>query len=239
MHERLGERIGEQIGEQIGARGGDRTGEQIGEQVGERVEQRTLERTRGHCASMLGWMAALALVAAAAPSGVQASERFAGKGEIELAFSPRDDTEKVVIGLIRSARKTLEVHAYAFTSRNIADAMVAAQRRGVRVEVLADAQMNRREKGNAIPRLLAAGVPVAFETRYNAAHNKVLIVDAEGPRCAVLTGSYNFTWSADNRNAENILIVRDHCDLARAYRANWLRHRKDATQVTSLPWRER
>ena len=188
---------------------------------------------------MLGWMAALALLALPALPGVHASERFAGKGEIELAFAPSDDTEKVVINLIRGARKSLEVHAYAFTSRNIADAMVAAQRRGVRVEVLADAQMNRREKGNAIPRLLAADVPVAFETRYNAAHNKVLIVDAEGPRCAVLTGSYNFTWSADNRNAENILIVRDHCELARAYRANWLRHRKEATRVTSLPWRER
>ena len=123
-------------------------------------------------------------------------------------------------------------------ARAEAVAVGIGERRGVRVEVLADAQMNRREKGNAIPRLLAADVPVAFETRYNAAHNKVLIVDAEGPRCAVLTGSYNFTWSADNRNAENILIVRDHCELARAYRANWLRHRKDATRVTSLPWRE-
>lgn len=194
------------------------------------------ERVGGRRAPLLGWMAGLALVAVPALPGVQASERFAGKGEIELAFSPRDDTEKVVIGLIRSARKTLEVHAYAFTSRNIADAMVAAQRRGVRVEVLADAQMNRREKGNAIGRLLAAGVPVAFETRYNAAHNKVIIVDAEGPRCALLTGSYNFTWSANNRNAENLLIVRDHCALARAYRANWLRHRKDATRVSALPW---
>ena len=231
MRERLGERVEERMALRMDKR--------VDEQIGEPVEQRERERTRRRCASMLGWMAALALVVAPALPGVQASERFAGKGEIELAFSPRDDTEKVVISLIRSARKTLEVHAYAFTSRNIADAMVAAQRRGVRVEVLADAQMNRREKGNAIPRLLAAGVPVAFETRYNAAHNKVLIVDAEGPRCAVLTGSYNFTWSADNRNAENILIVRDHCELARAYRSNWLRHRKEATRITSLPWRER
>lgn len=195
------------------------------------------ERVGGRRAPLLGWMAGLALVAVPALPGVQASERFAGKGEIELAFAPHDDTEKVVISLIRSARKTLEVHAYAFTSRGIADAMAAAQRRGVRVEVLADAQMNRREKGNAISRLLAAGVPVAFETRYNAAHNKVLIVDAEGPRCAVLTGSYNFTWSAHNRNAENLLIVRGHCELARAYRDNWLRHRAEATPVKSLPWR--
>lgn len=166
-----------------------------------------------------------------------ASQRFAAQGEVEVAFSPRDDTEKVLIDLIASARKTLKVQAYVFTSRNIADAMVAAHRRGVKVEVLADAQMNRREKGNAIPRLLAGGVPVAFETRYKAAHNKVLVVDAEGPGCAVLTGSYNFTWSADNRNAENLLIVRDHCALARSYHDNWQRHRAEATPVTSLPWR--
>lgn len=166
-----------------------------------------------------------------------ASQRFAAEGEIELAFSPRDDAEKVLIGLVRDARKSLLVHAYAFTSRSIADAMVAAHHRGVKVEVLADAQMNRREKGNAIGRLLAGGVPVAFETAYSAAHNKVLIVDAEGPGCAVLTGSYNFTWSARNRNAENILIVREHCPLARAYRDNWRRHRADATPIRALPWK--
>lgn len=181
--------------------------------------------------------AALLAVSALTTQVANASQRFPAQGEIEVAFAPRDDTEKVLIELIRSARKSLKVHAYVFTSRQIADAMVAAHRRGVKVEVLADAKMNRREKGNAIPRLLAGGVPVAFETRYNAAHNKVLVVDAEGPKCAVLTGSYNFTWSADNRNAENLLIVRDHCALARAYRDNWQRHRAEATPVTSLPWR--
>ena len=180
--------------------------------------------------------AALLAVSALTPQLAHASQRFPAHGEIEVAFSPRDDTEKVLIDLIRSARKSLKVHAYVFTSRQIADAMVAAHRRGVKVEVLADAQMNRREKGNAIPRLLAGGVPVAFETRYNAAHNKVLIVDAEGPGCAVLTGSYNFTWSANNRNAENLLIVRGQCALARAYRDNWQRHRAEATPVKPLPW---
>lgn len=181
--------------------------------------------------------AALLAVSALTTQVANASQRFPAQGEIEVAFAPRDNTEKVLIELIRSARKSLKVHAYVFTSRQIADAMVAAHRRGVKVEVLADAKMNRREKGNAIPRLLASGVPVAFETRYNAAHNKVLVVDAEGPGCAVLTGSYNFTWSAHNRNAENLLIVRGHCELARAYRDNWLRHRAEATPVKSLPWR--
>ena len=185
----------------------------------------------------VGAVVLLATLLAVPATAVQASQRFAARGEIERAFSPRDDTERVLIDVVRGALRSLQVQAYAFTSRTIADAMVAAHRRGVKVEVLADAKMNRRAKGNALPRLLAAGVPVALETRYSAAHNKVLIADADGPGCAVLTGSYNFTWSAENRNAENMLVLRGHCELARAYRDNWRRHRADATPIRRLPWK--
>lgn len=166
-----------------------------------------------------------------------ASQRFAAQGELEVAFSPRDDVEALIVKLVGGARKSLQVQAYVFTSRTIADALVAAHRRGVDVAVLADAQMNRRASGNALPRLLAAGVPVALETRYNAAHNKVMIVDADGPGCALMTGSYNFTWSARKRNAENVLVLREHCAVAQAYRSNWRRHRADATPITTLPWK--
>ena len=87
-----------------------------------------------------------------------------------------------------------------------------------------------------MPRLLEAGVPVALETRFAAAHNKVLIADAAGPGCAVVTGSYNFTWSAKNKNAENMLVLRDNCALTQLYLDNWERHRERATPVTRLPW---
>lgn len=113
--------------------------------------------------------AALLAASALAVPIAHASQRFAAQGEVEVAFAPRDDTEKVLIELIRSARKSLKVQAYVFTSRKIADAMVAAHRRGVKVEVLADAHMNRRDKGNAIPRFSkAGGVPVAFSRRATA-----------------------------------------------------------------------
>lgn len=178
---------------------------------------------------------ALVLMVCAAAAG--ASQTFRAQGEIELAFSPWDDPEALLLGVIKGARKSLQVQAYALTSKRFADALVVAHRRGVRVEVLADGEMNRRGKGNVVPRLLAAGVPVAFETRYRAAHNKVLIADAEGPGCNVVTGSYNFTWSAQNRNSENLLVLRGHCPLARAYRDNWLRHQAQATPITRLPWK--
>lgn len=175
----------------------------------------------------------------AAAALASASEVLPARGEVEVAFSPSDAPEKMLLRVVESARSTLHVQAYVFTSKPIANALIAAHRRGVKVEVLADAKMNARERGNAIPLLLAAGVPVAYETKYAAAHNKVLIADADGPGCAVLTGSYNFTWSAENRNSENMIVLRDHCELAQLYRSNWLRHRAEAVKVTRLPFEPR
>lgn len=178
--------------------------------------------------------AAMAVVAA---GPVAASQKLPARGSVEVAFAPADRPEALLLDVIDDARVSLYVQAYAFTSRPIARALVAAHRRGVRVEVLADARMNKRGKGNVLPELLDAGIPVALETRYAAAHNKVMIADAAGPGCALVTGSFNFTKSASQRNAENLIVMRDHCALAQTYLANWRRHRADATPVTRLPWK--
>jgi phosphatidylserine/phosphatidylglycerophosphate/cardiolipin synthase-like enzyme len=45
----------------------------------------------------------------------------------------------------------------------------------------------------------------------------------------VITGSYNFTHAAQYKNAENLLIVRGNLALAKAYAANWQRHRDHST----------
>lgn len=178
----------------------------------------------------------LILAAGASPQLV-ASQVLPAAGSVEVAFSPSDNPEAMLLRVIGEARESILVHAYVFTSRAIAGGLIAAHQRGVRVEVLADAEMNRRGGRNAaLPRLLEAGVPLAFETAYAAAHNKVLIVDPGGAGCTVVTGSYNFTWSAQNRNAENVLVLRDNCPLVDVYLRNWQRHREGATVVTRLPW---
>ncbi|MBL8437099.1 MAG: phospholipase D family protein [Zoogloeaceae bacterium] len=164
------------------------------------------------------------------------AQPVAAKGMVEALFAPWDPIEPALIDVIQGARRQIRVQAYAFTSREIANALIAAHRRGVDVAVLADAEMNRRASGNRIPNLLAAGIPVAFETRYNAAHNKVLVIDGRTGSAVVVTGSYNFTWSARERNAENVLIVRGDPTLAGRYLANWDRHRAEATPIHQLPF---
>ncbi|WP_186453903.1 phospholipase D-like domain-containing protein [Denitratisoma sp. DHT3] len=128
----------------------------------------------------------------------------------------------------RRARQAVHVQAYLLTSRTLARALVEAHQRGVRVEVLADAAMAEKGGNSQLPLLAAAGIPLRLERRYSAAHNKILLIDPEGEHPVVITGSYNYTWSAQARNAENLLLLRDHPALARAYLANWQRHRDEA-----------
>jgi phosphatidylserine/phosphatidylglycerophosphate/cardiolipin synthase-like enzyme len=79
-----------------------------------------------------------------------------------------------------------------------------------------------------LPELAAAGIAVWLETKYQNAHNKIIVIDAGTPESTVITGSFNFTWTAQHRNAENILIARKNSLLASRYALNWERHRQDA-----------
>lgn len=159
------------------------------------------------------------------------AQRPAARESAEVAFSPWDDTEGLVLRTIRSARSAVHLQAYIFTSRKVADALIAARKRGVKVEVLADRETTLKGR-NRIADLAEAGIAVWLEFRYAAAHNKVVIVDPLTPDGAVLTGSYNFTYSAHAKNAENVLVVRGNTALVRSYYNNFLRHREGA-----LPYR--
>jgi len=62
------------------------------------------------------------------------------------------------------------VQAYLLTSKSIAQALIAAQRRGVDVRILADAEQQAKVESSMIS-ILAAGIPVWLETKYQSAHN--------------------------------------------------------------------
>lgn len=152
-------------------------------------------------------------------------------GTVEVLFTPWDDAEGAIIRALGRARESIHVQAYLLTSRSIAKALTDARVRGVTVEVLADREMLEKSDKSLLPQLLEAGIPVWLETRYTAAHNKVLLIDAAQADAVVITGSYNFTWSAQARNAENLLILRGNPALVRRYLDNWRRHRDEAERM--------
>lgn len=153
---------------------------------------------------------------------------FSATGQVQVGFTPWHNVEQMIIDALASARKQVLVQSYLFTSKTIAHALLAAKRRGVDVKVLTDHDALMNGDNSSIPTLAAQGIPVWLEVRYKIAHNKIIIIDGMTAHPAVITGSYNFTRSAQRANAENALILRDNIPLARSYVQNWERHQADA-----------
>jgi phosphatidylserine/phosphatidylglycerophosphate/cardiolipin synthase-like enzyme len=125
--------------------------------------------------------------------------------------------------------------SYSFTSVPILAALKAAHGRGVDVEVIVDKISARQSKSgsrySAATYLTNAGIPVWVDTKVAIAHNKVMVIDEQW----VITGSFNFTASAQERNAENLLVLEDPA-LAAQYRTNWERRQaSSAPYVGALP----
>ncbi|MBP9712542.1 MAG: phospholipase D family protein [Sterolibacterium sp.] len=188
-----------------------------------------------------GWAGGLSLLLAllsptlwAQPPLPLQSRALTAQGSVEVAFTPWDDAEGALLKVLRQARHQIRVQAYLFTSRTLAQALIEAHRRGVEVIVLADREMLQKGDRSQIPRLAEAGIPVWLETRYAVAHNKIMLIDPLDAEAVVVTGSYNFTFSAQARNAENLLILRGNPAVTRAYLENWQRHRDEAVAMGSV-----
>ncbi len=158
---------------------------------------------------------------------------FPAQGTVQLAFTPWDNAEAMIVDGIRRAKHQILVQAFSFTSRALANALIAAKKRGVDVQVMADREQTFSGEASRIPDLVQAGIAVALEVRYQSAHNKVMVMDAGTADAVVITGSYNWTYAAQYKNAENVLILRHSPDIADAYAANWKRHFAEA-----LPYAE-
>lgn len=136
----------------------------------------------------------------------------------QVCFSPRGGCTQLVTDTIGQADSEILVQAYSFTSEPIAQALVAAHQRGVKVQAILD-KSQKTEDDSRARLLLDAGIPVQIDSAHAIAHNKVMVIDDK----TVITGSFNFTKSAEERNAENLLVIKDKV-LAEKYEENWRKH---------------
>jgi phospholipase D len=138
-----------------------------------------------------------------------------GNSEIGTCFTPPSGCGAVIANQISKAQESIHVQAYGFTSGEIAKALINANNRGVKVRVLLD-KSNIGAKYSKMRDLRKAGIEVLIDEVSGIAHNKIIIIDGS----AVITGSFNFTTSADIRNTENVIIVQNK-PLAQKYLQNW------------------
>lgn len=174
----------------------------------------------------LGW--AMPSAWAFDAGGMQRSGIYAATGTVQVAFTPGDNAARLVTDAIQEARRQVLVQAFSFTSRDIAFALIAAKKRGLDVQLIADPEQAERIGTSLVDEVAAAGVPVFFDREHASAHNKVMLIDGDGRDAVVITGSFNFTQAAQHRNAENLLLLRGNPPLTAAYLRNWRLHRAHA-----------
>jgi phosphatidylserine/phosphatidylglycerophosphate/cardiolipin synthase-like enzyme len=131
------------------------------------------------------------------------------------------------VNAIANARESTLVQAYSFTSSLIAKALVEAHKRGVVCKVILD-KSQRTEKYSEADFLVHAGIATWNDAEHQIAHNKVMVIDGQ----IVITGSFNFTKSAETGNAENLLVIRS-LELAGKYAENWKQHLEHSTVYES------
>jgi phosphatidylserine/phosphatidylglycerophosphate/cardiolipin synthase-like enzyme len=146
---------------------------------------------------------------------------------IKVFFSPDGGCLDAIIREIDNAKSEILVQAYSFTSKKIANSLVDAFKRHVKVEVILD-QSNRSEKHTMASFLANKGIPVYIDSKHGTAHNKLMIID----KSTVITGSYNLIKAAESDNAENLLIIPSK-GLADLYMANWEKHKKHSEVYSS------
>ena len=134
----------------------------------------------------------------------------------DIGFSPDQGSLPLVLKGINSAHKSIHVAAYSFTSKPIAEALLAASKRGVDVKVIADEKSNS-SKYSAVTYLANNKVPVKLDGNYPIFHHKFMVIDGVN----LETGSFNYSAAAATKNAENVLILWNVPAIAATYDKEW------------------
>ncbi|MEL6343369.1 MAG: phospholipase D-like domain-containing protein [Myxococcota bacterium] len=136
---------------------------------------------------------------------------FACTNNAQVWFSPDASLTDQLVGEMNAAANTLDVAIYTFTSEPIRDAMIDAGTRGVTVRAVIDSSEFGAVNDSIARDLDAANVQVrrlggfSNTTSDPKMHHKFAVVDDQ----AVISGSFNYTYSADEANHENLMLIRD------------------------------
>lgn len=160
----------------------------------------------------------LIILCASSAIAANAATTLNAGASFDTGFSPNGNSLNLVIKGIDSAKKSIHVAAYSFTSKPIATALLNASKRGVTIQVVADEKSNSG-KYSAVTYLANNGIPVRLDGNYPIFHHKFMVIDSVN----LETGSFNYSAAAATKNAENVLVLWNVPQIAQAYDHEWAR----------------
>jgi phosphatidylserine/phosphatidylglycerophosphate/cardiolipin synthase-like enzyme len=131
-------------------------------------------------------------------------ETQAGSQNLEQWILPDDPAAaKRMIDLIRTAKKTIKVAMFTFTRMDFTQELIAAAKRGVKVEAVVDRYMAKGANAKVVQLLDQAGIPVKLNTGQGLLHHKFAYIDGT----ILVNGSANWTQQAFKLNDDYFYVV--------------------------------
>lgn len=127
-----------------------------------------------------------------------------GGDESHVFFSPGDDCPNIICRLFEKAEQTVDICVFTITDDRVTQAIRDAYVRGVNIRVITDND-KALDPGSDVDRMSGLGIPLRVDKSPHHMHHKYAIFD----KTTTLTGSYNWTRSADHHNEENFLTTDD------------------------------
>lgn len=124
--------------------------------------------------------------------------------EVISYFSPRGGAAQAICNRLDAATTSIDVAAFQLTYRPFLVSLISARERGVVVRIVVDPSQESYAH-RALQTLRGPNLDLRTDRLEKIQHNKYAVVDG----LITITGSYNWTNNAENRNAENLVIIID------------------------------
>ncbi len=122
----------------------------------------------------------------------------------EVYFSPGEDCLNSILAELGNAYSTIDICVFTISDNRIANKIEYCYHKGVKIRIITDDDKTF-DKGSDIEKLSRAGLNVRIDRTRHHMHHKFAIIDNK----TIITGSYNWTRSAEQYNHENVLVTND------------------------------
>ncbi|HVI28789.1 phospholipase D-like domain-containing protein [Hansschlegelia sp.] len=186
-------------------------------------------------ARLLVALVALATVSSASAetmNGAASSALHADNARVDACFTPGDACDDMLGDAIDKAQRQILVQAMFFSNKKLMRGLANAHKRGVDVKMIMSIGSEKKRSKNLLY-FMKQGIPILIDANVKTQHNKVMIID----NAEVFTGSYNFTYSAQRKNAENMVRITDSPEVVSSFVNNWKR-RAAASRPVDLKARD-
>lgn len=140
---------------------------------------------------------------------------YARAVDVQVYFSPGPECVDTILQLLDQAKKAIDICVFTISDDRISRKIVERHQAKIKIRIISDNDKTM-DTGSDIIELARKGIPVRVDRTENHMHHKFAIFDNK----KVLTGSYNWTRSAERYNEENIL-VSSHPGAITAYESEY------------------